>query len=66
VVLQEKNLVNRRNQSFICSSARLASLPARKWKEQFLEKIRKEGKKDEEYERTREQEVASEGLTPED
>jgi len=65
-VLQEKNLADRRNQSFICSSARLASLPARKWKEEFLEKIREEGKKDEEYKRTMEGEAASEELTPGD
>jgi len=65
-VLQEKNLANRRNQSFICSSARLASLPARKWKEEFLAKVEEEGKKDEEYKQTVEREAASEGLTPED
>ena len=53
-VLQEKNLANRRNQSFICSSARLASLPARKWRKEFLAKVREEGEKDEEYRRTME------------
>jgi len=65
-VLQEKTLANRRNQSFICSSARLASLPARKWKEEFLEEIKKEGEKDEEYKRMMEREAASEELAPKD
>jgi len=65
-VLQGKNLADRRNQSFICSSARLASLPARKWKEEFLAKVKEEGKKDGEYKQTVEREAASEGLTPED
>jgi len=65
-VLQEKHLADRRNQSFICSSARLASLPGKKWKEEFLAKVKEEGKKDEEYKRTMEQEAASEGLAPKD
>jgi len=65
-VLQEKHLADRRNQSFICSSARLASLPGKKWKEEFLANVKEEGKKDEEYKRTMEQEAASEGLVPED
>jgi len=65
-VLQEKHLANRRNQSFICSSARLASLPRKKWKEEFLAKVKEEGKKNGEYKRTMEQEAASEGLAPKD
>jgi len=65
-VLQEKNLANRRNQSFICSSATLASLPASKWRKEFLAKVREEGEKDEEYRRTMEQEAVSEGPTPVD
>jgi len=65
-VLQEKNLANRRNQLFICSSARLASLPARKWREGFLAEVRKKGEKDEEYRRTIEQEAVSKELIPVD
>jgi len=64
--LQEKHLADRRNQLFICSSARLASPSGKKWKEEFLAKVKEEGKKDEEYKRTMEQEAASEGLAPED
>jgi len=43
--------------SFICSLARLASLPARKWSKELI-KVREEGKKDEAYQRAQ-QEVAS-------
>jgi len=64
-VLQEKHQANRRNQSFICFSARLVSLPTKKWKEEFLAKVKEEGKKDEQYKRTMKQEVALEGLAPE-
>ena len=65
-VLQEKNLADRRNQSFIGSSARLASLPGRKWMKEFLTEVEKEGKKDEEYERAMKQEVMPEELALKD
>jgi len=63
-VLQEKNLADRKNQSFIYSLARLASLPGRKWTEEFLTRVKKEVKKDEEYERAMKQEATPEELAP--
>ena len=51
---------------FICSSARLASLPERRWTEEFLENVREEGKKDVAYEQAREQEAATEDPSPKD
>jgi len=65
-VLQEKHLMDRKTQSFICSSARLASLPARKWTEGFLTKVKEEGEKDEAYRQAREKEAAPEEAAPED
>ena len=50
----------------ICSSARLASLPSRKWSEDFLAKVREEGKKQKAYERARKQEAAIDGLSSKD
>jgi len=67
-VLQESHFAepNRQGRSFICSSARLVSLPSRKWSEDFLAKVREEGKKDEAYERARKQEAVIGGLLPKD
>jgi len=53
-VLQEKHLDKeslneRRSTTFICSSARITSLPTRKWNEGFLKKVQKEGRKDASY-----------------
>jgi len=57
---------NRQGRSFICSSARLASLPSRKSSEDILTKVREEGKKDEAYEQARKQEAAIDGLSSKD
>ena len=40
---------DRRERTFICSSARLASLPPRQWSEEFVETVKEVGKKDKEY-----------------
>jgi len=40
---------DRRERTFICSSARLASLPPQQWSEEFVEAVKKAGKKDYEY-----------------
>jgi len=53
-VLGEKHF-DRRSSSFICSSARLASLPARKWSPAFLEEVRKAAEEDPQYREAREQ-----------
>ena len=52
--------------SFVCSSARMASLPARKWSEEFLADVSREGKKDGTYEQAKKQEAAAEELSPKD
>ena len=54
----------RLTRSFICSSARILSLPARKWSEEFLTKVREEGKKDDAYKQAKKQEVVAEGRAP--
>jgi len=57
-VLGEKhfgNLGAGRVSSFICSSARLASLPARKWNSAFLEDVRKTAREDPQYRMARRQ-----------
>jgi len=69
-VLRPKNLgkgslSERKNISFICSSARLASLPARKWNEGFLQKVQEEGSKDATYQKG-EKEAELEELAPKD
>jgi len=69
-VLQPKNLgkgslSERKNISFICSSARLASLPARKWNEGFLQKVQEAGSKDATYQKG-EKEAELEELAPKD
>ena len=53
-VLQEKHLDKeslneRRGTTFICFSARITSLPTRKWNEGFLKKVQEEGRKDTNY-----------------
>jgi len=65
-VLQVNHFAERQGRSFICSSARLTSLPTRKWAEAFLGKVRKEGRKDDAYEQARKQEAAAEELPPKD
>ena len=47
-------------------AVRIASIPTRKWQEEFLERIRKEGKKDEAYERARKEEAMPEEQAPKD
>jgi len=63
--LDQESLGERKNISFICSSARLASLPARKWNEGFLQKVREEGEKDVAYQK-RKKEAELEKPAPED
>jgi len=53
--LGKNHFKERLTRSFIYSSARLASLPERKWTEEFLAIVREEGKKDEAYEQARKQ-----------
>jgi len=50
-VLRKDNFAepDRRERTFICSSARLASLPPWQWSEEFAEAVKKAGKKDYEY-----------------
>jgi len=55
-VLRETNLAgpefakpDRRERTFICSLARLASLQPRQWSEEFAETVKEAGKKDDEY-----------------
>ena len=56
-VLQKNHLAepDRRERTFICSSARLASLPTRKWSREFVEEVREKAKRDETYEKARKQ-----------
>jgi len=65
-VLGKNHFEERLTRSFICSSARLASLPERRLTEEFLASIREEGKKDEAYEHARKQEVVTEDPSPND
>ena len=48
-VLGKNHFEERLVRSFICSLARLASLPTRRWNEEFHKQVKEEGKKDEEY-----------------
>jgi len=66
MVLGKNHFEERLTRSFICSSARVASLPERRWTEEFLASIREEGKKDEAYEQARKPEAATEDLSPKD
>jgi len=57
-VLQKNHFaaaVSRKELVFVCSSAPLGSLPARKWVKEFEEMVKEVGKKDEEYRQTREE-----------
>jgi len=65
-VLGKNHFEERLMQSFICSSARLASLPERRWMEEFLAKVREEGKKDEAYEQAKKQEAVTGSPSPKD
>jgi len=64
--LGKSHFEERLTRSFIASSARLASLPERRWTEEFLAKVKEEGRKDEAYEQAREQEVATGEMSPKD
>ena len=44
-VLGKNHFEERLTRSFICSSARLTSLPERRWAEEFLASVREEGKR---------------------
>jgi len=59
-VLGKNHFKERLLHSFICSLARLASLPARKWSEEFLVEVRKEGEKDEAYKKAKKEAVSVE------
>jgi len=59
-VLGKNHFEEQLTRSFICSSARLASLLERKWTEEFLTNVREEGKTDKAYEQARKQDVAAE------
>ena len=63
--LDQESLGKKKNISFICSSARLDSLPARKWNEGFLQKVREEGRKDVAYQQ-RKKEAELEERAPKD
>jgi len=65
-VLAKNHFEERLTRLFICSSARLASLPERKWTEEFLAKVREEGKRDEAYEQARKQEALTGEPSPKD
>ena len=47
--LAEPGFAERRERTFICSSARLASLQSRQWSEEFAEAVKEAGKRDNEY-----------------
>jgi len=53
-VLGKNHFEERLTQSFIASSARLASLPTRRWTEEFLTEVRKEGLRDDAYRQAKE------------
>jgi len=61
-VLGKNHFGERMGRSFICSSARMASLHATKWSEEFLTDVRVEGKKDGAYKQAKKQEAAAEEL----
>jgi len=51
--LQGRHLANRQTHSFIASSARPASLPARGWNPEFTKRVYQEGQKDRAYQQAR-------------
>jgi len=63
-VLKKTHFEERLASTFICSSARLSSLPTRKWSKEFLEKVKEEGKKDNNYEQAIKQEAMAGELAP--
>jgi len=65
-VLRENHFKERLRRSFICSSARITMLPTRRWAEEFLTDVRKEGEKDEAYEQAKKQEAAANKLPSKD
>jgi len=60
-VLREKHF-ERKAISFVCSSARLTSLPLRRWLEEFLEKIEEVGRQDEDYLKAKKEEATEDPL----
>jgi len=48
-VLQKNHVADRQGHSLICSSARLASLPAKKWRKEFVQRIQETGEEDPAY-----------------
>jgi len=65
-VLKKNHFKERLASTFICSSARLSSLPTRKWLKEFLEKVKEEGKKDNNYEQAIKQEAIAGEPAPKD
>jgi len=63
-VLGKNHFEERLSRMFVCSSARIVSLPESKWSEEFLTRVKEEGKKDEAYVQAMEQEVVTEELSP--
>jgi len=65
-VLGKKHFGKGEGHSLVCAAARMSSLPTRKWSEEFVENVRREGEKDEAYEQAKRQEAAAEELPPKD
>jgi len=73
MVLQEKHLANAVSMrkywsgiTYVIGTTRLASIPTRKWCEEFLKRVREEGKKNEDYEWAWKEEVVPEEQAPKD
>jgi len=66
LVLRKNHFEERLASTFICPTARLSSLPTRKWSKKFLEKVKEEGKKDNNYEQAIKQEAMAEKRVPKD
>ena len=64
MVLGKNHFEERLICTFVCLSARLASLLEKKWSEEFLAKVRKEGRKDKAYKQAKKEEAAAEELSP--
>jgi len=61
-ILKEKHFgtpAERETVSFVCSSARLSSVPARKWTPAFLEEVREAANKDPQYQEVRKKKEAA-------
>jgi len=65
-VLRKNHFEERLASTFTCSSARLSSLPTRKWSKEFLEKVKEEGKKDKNYKQAMKQEAVAGEPAPKD